>query len=98
MYIGTTKYCSFFLKNIPCQNTDCMYLHETKPSTNILTKDELLSTKHKLHDFEPNNRGIDRIGKKKRFDFLDNLIHLKTQINFKPPRRIIFEPKDFEQL
>lgn len=95
---GTTKYCSFYLKNIPCQNNECMYLHDNRPSRDVLTKDELLGTKHKLHDFEPNNRGAERIGKKKRFDFLDDIIHLKTHMNFKPPRRILFEPKDFDQL
>ncbi|ELA41087.1 uncharacterized protein VICG_01880 [Vittaforma corneae ATCC 50505] len=95
---GTTKYCSFYLKNIPCQNNECMYLHENRPPNDILTKDELLSTKHKLHDFEPNNRGVERIGKRKRFDFLDDIIHLKTHITFKPPRRILFEPKDFNQM
>jgi len=93
---GTTKYCSFYLKGIPCQNNECMYLHECKPSTDVLTKDELLNTKHKLHDFEPSSRGVERIGKRKRFDFLDDIIHLKTQVSFKPPRRIVFEPINFD--
>ncbi|ENN74011.1 hypothetical protein YQE_09401, partial [Dendroctonus ponderosae] len=26
--LGTTKYCSHFLKNQPCPKPDCMYLHE----------------------------------------------------------------------
>ena len=26
--IGTTKYCSHFLKNRKCTKSDCMYLHE----------------------------------------------------------------------
>eukprot|EP00040_Diaphanoeca_grandis_P037252 m.241677 g.241677 ORF g.241677 m.241677 type:complete len:380 (-) comp33779_c9_seq1:177-1316(-) len=26
--LGTTKYCSNFLRNQPCPNPDCMYLHE----------------------------------------------------------------------
>jgi RNA recognition motif-containing protein len=25
---GTTKYCSYYLRNQPCQNTLCQYLHE----------------------------------------------------------------------
>ena len=24
---GTTKYCNAFLKGIPCNNSDCLYLH-----------------------------------------------------------------------
>lgn len=26
--LGTTKYCSHFMKNQPCPKGDCMYLHE----------------------------------------------------------------------
>lgn len=95
---GTTKYCSFYLKNVPCQNTDCMYLHESRPSRDILTKEALVSTKHKLHDFECKNRNCERIGKKKRFDFLDDIIQLKTCVYFKPPKKIFFEPIDFGKL
>lgn len=95
---GTTKYCSFYLKSIPCQNTDCMYLHESRPSRDILTKEALVSTKHKLHDFDCKNRNCERIGKKKRFDFLDDIIQLKTHVCFKPPRKILFEPIDFNEL
>lgn len=25
---GTTKYCNAFLKGVPCNNTDCLYLHD----------------------------------------------------------------------
>ncbi|KAM0679599.1 hypothetical protein GINT2_002229 [Glugoides intestinalis] len=95
---GTTKYCSFYLKCIPCQNNDCMYLHEAKPQGDILTKDELINTRHRLHDFPSKNKGLERVGKKKRFDFLDDIIQLKTQVNFKPPQKILFEPKDFDEL
>ena len=24
---GTTKYCNSFLKGLPCNNSDCLYLH-----------------------------------------------------------------------
>lgn len=95
---GTTKYCSFYLKNVPCQNNDCMYLHECRPSRDILTKDELVSTKHKLHDFESKNKNLERIGKKKKFEFLDELIQFKTFKCFTPPKKITFEPKDFNEL
>lgn len=92
---GTTKYCSFYLKNVPCQNNDCMYLHSTKPSKDILTKDELVSTKHKLHDFDCRNVNIERIGRKQKFEFLDELFQCKHDISFNPPKHITFEPIDF---
>lgn len=25
---GTTKYCTYFLRHMPCPNPNCMYLHE----------------------------------------------------------------------
>ncbi len=25
---GTTKYCNAFLKGVPCNNPDCLYLHD----------------------------------------------------------------------
>lgn len=27
-FFGTTKYCTFFLKELKCLNEDCVYLHE----------------------------------------------------------------------
>ena len=32
--LGTTKYCSHFMKNMPCPKHDCMYLHELGKSSN----------------------------------------------------------------
>ncbi|KAI5169577.1 CCR4-NOT transcription complex subunit 4 [Pancytospora epiphaga] len=92
---GTTKYCSFYLKNVPCQNMDCMYLHSCRSICDILTKDELINTKHKLHEFESKNRNVERLGKRKNFEFLDELIKFKSHNDFRPPKKIIFEPIDF---
>lgn len=61
---GTTKYCSFFLKNLICQNCECMYLHEIGDKDNALTKKEMCMGKHKLHNFKIINNGKERIGKK----------------------------------
>ncbi|KAL6121812.1 ring zinc finger transcriptional negative regulator [Nucleospora cyclopteri] len=90
---GTTKYCTFYLKNVPCQNLDCMYLHELRPSKDILTKEELCRTK--LHSFESKNRNVEIVGKRRKFDFIEELIQLKRKEDFKPPRKIKFEPIDF---
>ncbi|KAI5149279.1 CCR4-NOT transcription complex subunit 4 [Enteropsectra breve] len=91
---GTTKFCSFYLKNIACQNIECMYLHEWREQKDILTKDELIGSRHKLHDFEGKNKNSERIGKKRDFKFLDELIQLKAETEFKPPKKILFEPAD----
>lgn len=38
---GTTKYCTYFLKHIPCTNPDCMYLHELGDEAVSFTKEEM---------------------------------------------------------
>lgn len=43
---GTTKYCSNYLKNQPCQNPDCMYLHELGDEASSYTKQDMLEGKH----------------------------------------------------
>ncbi|KAI8929136.1 RING/Ubox like zinc-binding domain-containing protein [Entophlyctis helioformis] len=37
---GTTKYCSYFLKNQPCQNVGCQFLHEPGEEADSFVKDE----------------------------------------------------------
>ena len=37
--LGTTKYCSHFMKNQPCPKTDCMYLHEPGERRTPVTTD-----------------------------------------------------------
>ncbi|ADM12654.1 ring zinc finger transcription repressor [Encephalitozoon intestinalis ATCC 50506] len=92
---GTTKYCTFYLRNALCQNSDCMYLHEHRSQKDILTKDEMCNSKHKLHDFEVKNKNKKRIGKRYDFDVLNELFKHKTSRVFRAPDRILFEPLDF---
>lgn len=37
--LGTTKYCSHFMKNQQCPKSDCMYLHELGDSEASFTKE-----------------------------------------------------------
>lgn len=48
--LGTTKYCSYFLRNIPCPKTDCMYLHELGDGAGSFTKDEMQAGKHQEYE------------------------------------------------
>ncbi|XP_073974868.1 CCR4-NOT transcription complex subunit 4 isoform X2 [Rhodnius prolixus] len=53
--LGTTKYCSHFMKNQPCPKADCMYLHELGDPEASFTKEEMQQGKHqeyekKLHE------------------------------------------------
>ena len=37
--LGTTKYCSHFMKNQQCPKSDCMYLHELGDPEASFTKE-----------------------------------------------------------
>lgn len=57
---GTTKYCSFFLKNKQCNNEECMYLHTIEDNEVVQSKG-----KFKLHTFKPENKGRNVLGKER---------------------------------
>uniref|UniRef100_A0A5B7AMI5 CCR4-NOT transcription complex subunit 4 n=1 Tax=Davidia involucrata TaxID=16924 RepID=A0A5B7AMI5_DAVIN len=40
---GTTKYCHSWLKNVPCNNPHCLYLHDLGSQEDSFTKDEIVS-------------------------------------------------------
>ncbi|CAH1787022.1 unnamed protein product [Owenia fusiformis] len=44
--LGTTKYCSHFLKGSQCPKPDCMYLHELGEEAASFTKEEMQQGKH----------------------------------------------------
>lgn len=48
---GTTKYCSFYLRGLQCQNPGCMYLHEPGEDADSYTKEDMAMGKHhsKIH-------------------------------------------------
>ena len=48
---GTTKYCSYFLRGLTCQNPGCMYLHEPGDDIQSFTKEQLSNGNHNLHSF-----------------------------------------------
>ncbi|KAI9818785.1 MAG: transcriptional repressor general negative regulator of transcription subunit 4 [Pycnora praestabilis] len=41
--LGTTKYCSAYLRNEPCNNRNCMFLHESGENDNSFTRQDLSS-------------------------------------------------------
>lgn len=61
--LGTTKYCSHFLRGAQCPKTDCMYLHELGEDAASFTKEEMQQGKHqeyeqKLYEQFMNNQNI----------------------------------------
>ena len=42
---GTTKYCSFFLKGIECNNKECLFLHKWAGENDIIMRGDLNSNK-----------------------------------------------------
>lgn len=45
---GTTKYCNNFIRHVPCQNPDCVYLHELGDEDDRFTKEEIQSGHSKV--------------------------------------------------
>jgi len=45
---GTTKYCTYFLRNARCPNPDCMYLHDIGRDIDSFTKQDMAQGKHLL--------------------------------------------------
>uniref|UniRef100_A0AAZ3NR07 CCR4-NOT transcription complex subunit 4 n=1 Tax=Oncorhynchus tshawytscha TaxID=74940 RepID=A0AAZ3NR07_ONCTS len=48
--LGTTKYCSYFLKSMGCPKPDCMYLHELGDDAASFTKEEMQAGKHQEYE------------------------------------------------
>lgn len=38
---GTTKYCTYYLRNMTCPNPNCLYLHEQGEDMDTISKEEL---------------------------------------------------------
>lgn len=45
---GTTKYCNKFIRGVPCNNPDCVYLHELGDDDDRFTKEEIQAGQSKL--------------------------------------------------
>ncbi|KAJ2360632.1 transcriptional repressor general negative regulator of transcription subunit 4, partial [Coemansia sp. RSA 2610] len=56
---GTTKYCSYYLRNIPCQNPGCMYLHEPGEEADSFTKEDLAANRANLRESRHGSFGED---------------------------------------
>ncbi|PWZ02258.1 hypothetical protein BCV70DRAFT_198535, partial [Testicularia cyperi] len=49
---GTTKYCTTYLRNLPCTNPGCTYLHEPGEEADSFTKEDLSTLRHAAKDTE----------------------------------------------
>ncbi|KAL9546980.1 hypothetical protein MBANPS3_006403 [Mucor bainieri] len=47
---GTTKYCTYYLRNMTCPNPNCLYLHEQGEDMDTISKEELATGKHHMRD------------------------------------------------
>ncbi|KAI8348640.1 hypothetical protein BD560DRAFT_410593 [Blakeslea trispora] len=47
---GTTKYCTYYLRNMSCPNPNCLYLHEPGEDADTISKEELATGKHHMRD------------------------------------------------
>lgn len=42
---GTTKYCTYFLREASCPNPECLYLHQTAKKSDCYDKNEIIGNK-----------------------------------------------------
>ncbi|OLL25812.1 General negative regulator of transcription subunit 4 [Neolecta irregularis DAH-3] len=56
--LGTTKYCTAYLRNQPCQNPNCMYLHEPGEETDSYSysREDFSSLQHAMKQNEQKQR------------------------------------------
>jgi hypothetical protein len=47
---GTTKYCSFFLRNTNCPNKECLYQHHLADDSDIIHRDDMNNNKNMFYD------------------------------------------------
>lgn len=50
--LGTTKYCSQFMKALTCNKQDCMYLHDLGDERASFTKEDMQQGKHQEYEQE----------------------------------------------
>eukprot|EP00474_Spongospora_subterranea_P010198 CRZ10656.1 hypothetical protein [Spongospora subterranea] len=65
---GTTKYCSFFLRHVVCNNSSCLYLHELARESECFTKEDL-QHEVQMDEFEMDHHTSDTVAD----------AHLKTE-------------------
>jgi CCR4-NOT transcription complex subunit 4 len=54
---GTTKYCSYFLKNSRCPKNDCVFLHDLASDADTIFREEMVNSKH----IQPQDSIFDRL-------------------------------------
>ncbi|XP_031399637.1 uncharacterized protein LOC116210000 isoform X2 [Punica granatum] len=57
---GTTKYCHAWLRNMPCTNPECLYLHEIGSQEDSYTKDEIISAYTRVQQITNNMNTLHR--------------------------------------
>jgi hypothetical protein len=55
---GTTKYCNNFIRGVPCNNPECVYLHEMGDDEDRFTKEEIQAGHSKLLPTPNSNQTI----------------------------------------
>lgn len=54
---GTTKYCSYFLKNSRCPKNECVFLHSLASNADTIFREDMANTKH----IQPQDSILDKL-------------------------------------
>ncbi|XP_074285520.1 uncharacterized protein LOC141611021 [Silene latifolia] len=57
---GTTKYCHAWLRNVPCTNPDCLYLHEIGSQQDSFIKDEICTAYSRVQEITGISNNVQR--------------------------------------
>jgi len=74
---GTTKYCTVYLRNQTCTNSDCFFLHSIKKESETCLKDDMQNNKNFFHEQQ-------RIAVNQIRDHVEQILKVAKEKKIKP--------------
>lgn len=87
---GTTKYCTFFLKNFDCPNKECLYLHYLAQEDDIIHKEDMSNYSHRNIFYEQQLLAI-RLANLYHFDVRQKLCNMEKGKTVFPSTDMLYE-------
>lgn len=78
---GTTKYCTYYLRNLTCPNPNCLYLHEQGEDIDTISKEELATGKHQMRDMLTKDENADDEDEKYEQPYTPPTSQARPQVN-----------------
>jgi len=85
--LGTTKYCTHFLRNMQCKNPDCMYLHEMGDDNACFTKEDMQQGKHQAYERELLDNFQMSLEQRRKSQEIENELQQQQQLHQQQPQQ-----------